>query len=94
MNNKPALTIAETDRVIEMAWEDRTPFDAIKEQFGLGESEVKALMKRELKFSSYKLWRERVESCRTKHKGMRSDDIDRFKSQSQKVISNNKISKR
>ena len=56
------------DRIIEMAWEDRTPFDAIEFQFGLKESEVKALMKSNLKFSSYKLWRKRVESYRLKRK--------------------------
>ena len=82
------------DRIIEMAWEDRTPFDAIKFQFGLAESEVKALMKKELKFSSYKLWRERVENCKTKHIAKRAEDIDRFKCNRQRAISNNKISKR
>lgn len=91
MNN---FSKEDIDRVIEMAWEDRTPFDAIKVQFNLSEQEVKELMKRELKFSSYKLWRERVEGCKTKHKEKRSEDIARFKSSSQKVISNNKISKR
>jgi len=82
------------DRIIEMAWEDRTPFDAIKFQFGLSEAEVKALMKKELKFSSYKLWRERVENCKTKHIAKRVEDIDRFKCNRQRAISNNKISKR
>ncbi len=82
------------DRIIEMAWEDRTPFDAIKFQFGLAESEVKALMKKELKFRSYKLWRERVENCKTKHIAKRAEDIDRFKCNRQRAISNNKISKR
>lgn len=82
------------DRIIEMAWEDRTPFDAIKFQFGLAEADVKALMKRELKFSSYKLWRKRVENCKTKHQAKRVTGIDRFKCNMQRVISNNKISKR
>ena len=82
------------DRIIEMAWEDRTPFDAIKFQFGLSEAEVKALMKKELKFSSYKLWRERVENCKTKHLAKRVEGIDRFKCNLQRAISNNKISKR
>ena len=59
-SEKENLTDIQIDRIIEMAWEDRTPFDAIKFQFGLSEAEVKALMKKELKFSSYKLWRERV----------------------------------
>lgn len=82
------------DRIIEMAWEDRTPFDAIKFQFGISEAEVKALMKKELKFRSYKLWRERVENCKTKHVGKRLEGIDRFKCNMQRAISNNKISKR
>ncbi len=82
------------DRIIEMAWEDRTPFDAIKFQFGISEAEVKVLMKKELKFRSYKLWRERVENCKTKHVAKRVDCIDRFKCNMQRAISNNKISKR
>jgi len=82
------------DRIIEMAWEDRTPFDAIKFQFGLSEAAVKALMKKELKFSSYKLWRKRVENCKTKHLAKRMDGIDRFKCNLQRAITNNKISKR
>jgi len=88
------LNEVEIDRIIEMAWEDRTPFDAIKFQFGLSEADVKALMKKELKFSSYKLWRERVENCKTKHVAKRIDEIDRFKCGRQRAISNNKISKR
>jgi len=82
------------DRIIEMAWEDRTPFDAIKFQFGLAEADVKTLMKKELKFSSYKLWRKRVENCKTKHLAKRVTGIDRFKCKMQKAISNNKIAKR
>ena len=85
---------ADVYRIIEMAWEDRTPFDAIKFQFGLAEADVKALMKKELKFSSYKLWRERVENCKTKHVSKRVEGIDRFKCKLQRAISNNKISKR
>ena len=93
IQNEP-LTDIQIDRIIEMAWEDRTPFDAIKFQFGLAEADVKALMKKQLKFSSYKLWRERVENCKTKHAAKRSEDIDRFKCNRQRGISNNKISKR
>lgn len=88
------LSDIQIDRIIEMAWEDRTPFDAIKFQFGLSEADVKALMKRELKFSSYKLWRERVENCKTKHASKRVEGIDRFKCNLQRAITNNKISKR
>ena len=82
------------DRIIEMAWEDRTPFDAIQFQFGLSEADVKVLMKKELKFRSYKLWRTRVENCKTKHIAKRVEGIDRFKCNLQRAISNNKISKR
>lgn len=92
--DKNHLSEINTDRIIEMAWEDRTPFDAIRFQFGLTEADVKALMKKELKFSSYKLWRERVEHCKTKHIAKRADSIDRFKCNRQRAISNNKISKR
>jgi uncharacterized protein (TIGR03643 family) len=91
---KENLSDIQIDRIIEMAWEDRTPFDAIKFQFGLTEADVKALMKKELKFSSYKLWRERVENCKTKHVSKRVEGIDRFKCKLQRAISNNKISKR
>ncbi len=91
---KEHLSEAQIDRIIEMAWEDRTPFDAIQYQFGLTEAEVKVLMKKELKFSSYKLWRARVEHCNTKHTSKRSASIDRFKCNRQRAISNNKISKR
>jgi len=72
----------------------RTPFDAIQYQFGLKEADVKKLMKKELKFSSYKLWRKRVENCQTKHSAKRIETIDRFKCSRQRNISNNKISKR
>ncbi len=94
VTQKTSLEEKDIDRIIEMAWEDRTPFDAIKFQFGLPEADVKALMKKELKFSSYKLWRERVENCKTKHLAKRVDTIDRFKCNRQRSISNNKISKR
>ncbi len=94
ITEKNSFTDIQIDRIIEMAWEDRTPFDAIKFQFRLSEAEVKALMKKELKFSSYKLWRERVEHCKTKHVAKRVEGIDRFKCNLQRAISNNKISKR
>lgn len=83
------------DRIIEMAWEDRTPFEAIEYQFGLNEQRVKELMKRELKKSSYVLWRKRVESgVSSKHQMKRSADISRFKCSRQRTITANKISKR
>ncbi len=77
-----------------MAWEDKTPFDAIKFQFGLDESHVKKLMKNCLKFKSYKLWRKRVELCKTKHLKKRLQEIKRFKSSLQRQITYNRISKR
>jgi uncharacterized protein (TIGR03643 family) len=89
-----ALSIIDSDRIIEMAWEDRTPFDSIYQQFGLKEDEVKTLMKRELKFSSYKRWRIRVENCKTKHSQLRLSSINRFKCNLQRTITHNKISKR
>ena len=83
------------DRVIEMAWEDRTPFEAIKMQFGLAENNVIALMRKELKRSSFNLWRKRVHSgVSQKHALKRNSDIDRFKCSRQTSISMNKISKR
>ena len=85
----------DTDRIIEMAWEDRTPFEAIKIQFGFSEGDVIALMRKELKRSSFNLWRKRVNSgVSQKHAFKRNPDIDRFKSSLQKTISMNKISKR
>ncbi|MBK9400601.1 MAG: TIGR03643 family protein [Bacteroidetes bacterium] len=83
------------DRIIEMAWEDRTPFEAINTQFGFSESDVIALMRRELKRSSFNLWRKRVNSgISKKHAQKRNPEITRFKCSLQKSISMNKISKR
>jgi uncharacterized protein (TIGR03643 family) len=89
------MTEAETDRIIEMAWEDRTPFEAIKIQFDFTESDVIALMRKELKRSSFNLWRKRVNSgVSQKHLHKRTDEINRFKCTLQRSISMNKISKR
>lgn len=85
----------ETDRIVEMSWEDRTPFEAIKSQFGLNESEVIKLMRFVLKKNSFNNWRKRVNSgVSTKHLHKRSESITRFKCDRQRGISNNKISKR
>ena len=83
-------------RIIEMAWEDRTPFEAIKVQFGIPEQEVIKLMRREMKPSSFRMWRKRVQGRRTKHAKKRSytPGEARFKCSRQKGISGNKISKR
>ncbi|WP_156145079.1 TIGR03643 family protein [Vibrio sinaloensis] len=67
----------EVSRIIEMAWEDRTPFEAIEVQFGLTEPEVIQLMRRNLKSKSFKLWRERVSGRTTKHIALRSRDVIR-----------------
>ncbi|MBC7417867.1 MAG: TIGR03643 family protein [Pedobacter sp.] len=89
------MTEAEIDRIVEMAWEDRTPFEAITFQFSVSEAEVIKLMRTELKESSFKLWRKRVNTgVSQKHLKKRSDEIDRFKCSRQKTVSNNKISKR
>lgn len=91
---KDELTERDIDRIIEMAWEDRTPFSAIEFQFGLSEAEVIKLMKRELKLSSWKRWRARVQGRSTKHLALRQDGANRFKSKAQKQITYNKISKK
>lgn len=89
------LSAMEEDRIIEMAWEDRTPFEAIEIQFQVSEKEVIALMRKSLKPASFKRWRKRVHSgVSQKHLKKRSDEIRRFKSNRQRVISLNKISKR
>jgi len=91
---KKELSIIEIDRVIEMAWEDRTPFEAITYQFGLSEQEVIALMRKEMKPSSFRMWRQRVQGRATKHSKLRTQAAKRFKCSRQKQISGNKISKR
>jgi uncharacterized protein (TIGR03643 family) len=89
------FTEREMDRIIEMAWEDRTPFSAIEFQFKVTEKEVITLMRRNLKESSFKLWRKRVNSgVSQKHLKKRSDGITRFKCSRQRQITGNKISKR
>ena len=88
------LSLVEIDRIIEMAWEDRTTFDAIKFQFGLKEQEVIQLMRLEMKPKSFKLWRKRVQGRKTKHSKLREFESGRFKCTRQKQISNNSISKR
>ncbi|WP_299181504.1 TIGR03643 family protein [uncultured Aquimarina sp.] len=88
------LTIRDIDRIIEMAWEDRTPFDAILMQFGLKEQEVITLMRKEMKPSSFRMWRKRVQGRKTKHLKKRTFEDGRFKCSRQKQITHNKISKR
>ncbi|MEM0955208.1 MAG: TIGR03643 family protein [Pseudomonadota bacterium] len=71
------MTTDEQSRIIEMAWEDRTPFEAIEKQFGLDEKQVIAFMRRALKPSSFRLWRKRVSGRKTKHGRLRSPEVNR-----------------
>ena len=73
----PVLSESDLSRLIEMAWEDRTPFDAIEQSFGLSETQVIQLMRRELKRSSFELWRKRVTGRATKHMALRSKLVNR-----------------
>ena len=89
------FTAQEIDRIIEMAWEDRTTFDVIKLQFGITQGEVERLMRKELKPSSFRRWRKRVSSgVGVKHANKAMEDMIRFKCARQRNISLNKISKR
>jgi len=92
----PEFTERELDRIIEMAWEDRTTFDAIEMQFGIKEQLVIEVMRREMKESSFRMWRKRVQGRKTKHEAKRTYGMDdaRFKCSRQKQITHNKISKR
>jgi uncharacterized protein (TIGR03643 family) len=91
---KKEFSNIEKDRIIEMAWEDRTTFDAILLQFRLKEQEVIDLMRMEMKASSFRMWRERVQGRKTKHEKLRDFREGRFKCNRQRQINNNKISKR
>ncbi len=88
------FSVQDIDRIIEMAWEDRTTFEAIEIQFGLKQKEVIELMRKEMKLSSFKLWRKRTKGRSTKHAALRGDDVTRFKCKLQRTITGNKISKR
>lgn len=88
------FSAVEIDRIIEMAWEDRTTFDAIEAQFGLKHQEVIMLMRKQMKERSFKMWRKRMSNKSTKHQALRGITISRFKCDRQRAISNNKISKR
>lgn len=88
------LNERDIDRIIEMAWEDRTTFDAIEAQFGVKESQVIKLMRNNMKESSFKMWRKRVSNRSTKHLQKRDFTKGTFKCSRQKAISFNKVSKR
>lgn len=80
----PDLDSETIDRIIEMAWEDRTTFESIALQFGLQEKQVIALMRREMKASSFRMWRKRVTGRKTKHAQQRDFIAGRFRAQDQK----------
>ena len=94
IEKKYQLNERDVDRIIEMAWEDRTTFDSIYEQFGVPEKDVIRLMRREMKASSWRMWRERVQGRSTKHAAQRGFKQGKFKSNLQRTITHNKISKR
>lgn len=71
------LDPADLSRVIEMAWEDRTPFEAIEAQFGLRQDDVIALMRQELKSTAFISWRKRTRGQQTKHRALRSQAVSR-----------------
>jgi uncharacterized protein (TIGR03643 family) len=79
-----SLTFSEIDRIIQMAWEDRTTFDAIRAQFGLTPGEVIKLMRAELQPSTFRLWRARTTGRKTKHAALRNFEIGRFRCPDQK----------
>ena len=91
---KKDFTLKELDRIIEMAWEDRTPFEAIAYQFGISEQETIGIMRKNMKPSSFRMWRKRVQGRKTKHSKLRENEVERFKSSRQRQISGNSISKR
>jgi uncharacterized protein (TIGR03643 family) len=88
------LSDQDIDRIVQMAWEDRTPFEAIEIQFGLLEKDVIVLMRSQMTDSSFKMWRKRMNSRATKHQAVTQLEKGRFKSTRQKSISKNTISKR
>ena len=82
MNNPLTFNIQDIDRIIEMAWEDRTPFEAIEDQFGIKENDIREIMRSNLKKTSFLMWRKRVKGRKTKHK--KTSMSLRFKSKNQK----------
>jgi len=92
-SKKVTFNAEDSDRIIQMAWEDRTPFEAIEIQFGLKEKDVIAFMRKNSLPSSFIMWRKRMKSRKTKHAAKRIDGTNRFKCSRQKSTGN-KISKR
>ena len=91
--NKLTFNAEDSDRIIQMAWEDRTPFEAIEIQFGLKEKDVIVFMRKNSLPSSYRMWRKRMKSRKTKHAAIRTDGTNRFKCNRQRSTGN-KIAKR
>lgn len=91
---KYKLSEQDIDRIIGMAWEDRTPFEAIEVQFGLSEAEVIKLMKHQMRERNWRKWRARVQGRKTKHAKLKANDVNRFRSKAQKQITRNRISKK
>ncbi len=91
---KHKLDDQDIDRIVNMAWEDRTPFEAIEAQFGLKEAEVIKLMKHQMRLNNWKKWRARVQGRKTKHRKLREEDVSRFRSKAQKAITQHRISKK
>ena len=87
------LTTEQIDRIVGMAWEDRTPFEAIEYQFGLKEADVIQLMKHEMTLKNWKKWRAHVQGRATKHRKLRGEQVKRFKSKAQRIITTNRICK-
>lgn len=82
------------DRIIAMAWEDRTPFEAIEYQFGLNEKQIIKFMQEQMHPRNWRKWRARVQGRKTKHAKLRNNEVDRFKSSAQRQITGNRISKK
>jgi len=80
-----SLASHDISRIIEMAWEDRTPFEAIHEDYGLSEKDVIKLMRAQMKPSSFRMWRKRVTARKTKHLSKRSYTVGRFRCSTQKM---------
>ena len=77
MSSKNKFSESDKSRIIEMAWEDRTSLDAIQRVYGLNESNLKLLMKKELKPKSYALWRERMKNSNLRHESLRPAGVTR-----------------
>lgn len=92
--DKYNLSDTDIDRIVNMAWEDRTPFEAVEVQFGLKEAEVIKLMKYQMRLNNWKKWRARVQGRKTKHLKLRGENVIRFKSKAQKAITKHRISKK